>query len=76
MADFNKLKIKEGKYWDVFLHEDQSVPGCVYFWYKDETTIDLLDIPEEAFSEFFSCFTPFSLGSRYSLFLLGRKRPR
>ncbi|HLC70787.1 MAG TPA: HIT family protein [Candidatus Nanoarchaeia archaeon] len=54
MADFNKLKIKEGKYWDVFLHEDQSVPGCVYFWYKDETTIDLLDIPEEAFSEFFS----------------------
>ena len=51
--DFNKLKILEGKYWDVFLHEDQTVPGRVYFWYKDKETLDLLDVPEDAIVEFF-----------------------
>jgi len=49
---FEKLKILNGKYWDIFLHEDQTVPGRIYFWYKDET-LDLLNISEEAFVEFY-----------------------
>ena len=50
--NFKKLKITEGKYWDAFLHEDQTVIGRIYFWYKEEGIIDLLDAPEEAILEF------------------------
>ena len=50
--DFNKLKIVGGKYWDVFLHEDQTVIGRMYFWYKEDI-LDLLDVPEEVISEFY-----------------------
>ena len=51
--DFNKLKILEGKYWDIFLHQDQTSIGRLYFWYKKECN-DLLDIPEEAIIEFYN----------------------
>lgn len=51
--DFNELRIKEGKYWDVFLHADQTVLGRIYLWYKDEHTIDLLDVPGKAFDELY-----------------------
>lgn len=51
--DFDKLKIMGGKYWDVFLHQDQTALGRLYFWYKDELS-DLLTVPQEAFDEFYS----------------------
>ena len=51
--DFRNLKIVELKYWDVFLHKDQTAIGRLYFWYKSEAK-DLLDIPEEALTEFFN----------------------
>lgn len=50
--DFEKVKILSGKYWDVFLHEDQTAIGRLYFWYKDDI-LDFLDIPEEAILEFY-----------------------
>ena len=50
--DFNKLKILEGEHWDVFLHQDQTVPGRLYFWYKKEVA-DLLEVPQQAIIEFY-----------------------
>src|SRR3989338_8314473 len=50
--DFEKLKILEGKYWDAFLHEDQTVVGRIYFWYKEGNVVDFLDVPEDAMLEF------------------------
>ena len=52
--DFNKLKILEGKYWDVFLHQDQTALGRLYFWYKKDEKFDLLEVPKEAFAEFYN----------------------
>ncbi len=49
--EFNELKILSGKYWDVFLHQDQTAVGRLYFWYKQKAD-DLLDIPKEALIEF------------------------
>ncbi len=49
--EFNELKILGGKYWDVFLHRDQTAIGRLYFWYKQEAG-DLLDTPKEALAEF------------------------
>ncbi len=50
--NFERLKITSGKHWDVFLHEDQTTIGRLYFWYKGDAS-DLLDVSEEAFSEFY-----------------------
>ncbi len=50
--EFEKLKILSGHYWDVFLHQDQTALGRLYFWYKEEAS-DLLDIPHEALIEFY-----------------------
>ena len=49
--EFEKLKILSGNYWDVFLHQDQTALGRLYFWYKKEAG-DLLDVPKEALIEF------------------------
>jgi len=65
--NFAKLKITEGKYWDVFLHEDQTVIGRIYFWYKEEGIIDLLDTTEEAILEFYNLAKKFK-GSLVNLF--------
>ncbi len=51
--EFNKLKIIKGEYWDVFLHQDQTALGRLYFWYKKEAE-DLLDIPKNALIEFYN----------------------
>lgn len=50
-VNFEKLKILEGNFWDVFLHQDQTALGRLYFWYKLDAD-DVLDIPKEALSEF------------------------
>ena len=44
-------KILSGNFWDVFLHQDQTALGRLYFWYKDEA-YDLLVVPKEALIEF------------------------
>ncbi len=49
--EFNELKILSGKYWGVFLHQDQTAIGRLYFWYNQEAN-DLLDVPEKALTEF------------------------
>ena len=51
--DFNKLKIVDGKYWSVFLHQDQTALGRLYFWYKEDKVLDLLETPQEAIVEFY-----------------------
>ncbi|MFH0700825.1 MAG: HIT domain-containing protein [Candidatus Woesearchaeota archaeon] len=47
MIDHQQLKISPGQYWDLFLHQDQTVLGRSYFWYKGEVT-DLMNVPERA----------------------------
>lgn len=49
--EFEKLKILNGNYWDVFLHQNQTALDRLYFWYKKEAC-DLLDVPNEALTEF------------------------
>ncbi|MFA6322875.1 MAG: HIT family protein [Candidatus Buchananbacteria bacterium] len=51
--EFDKLKILDGNFWDVFLHQDQTALGRLYFWYKKGETNDLLDAPKEALTEFY-----------------------
>jgi len=66
--DFKKLRIIDGKYWDVFLHQDQTVLGKLYFWYKEEAS-DLLTIPKEALVEFYD------LGNQVKFVLIKLFRP-
>lgn len=51
MRDFESLKLLSGEYWNVFLHEDQTVVGRVYFWSTDDVD-DLLDVSAESLAEF------------------------
>ncbi|VVB79479.1 Uncharacterised protein [uncultured archaeon] len=51
--DFQKLKITEGKFWEVNVHWDQTVPGRVCFWYKKDDKKDLLELSKEAILEFY-----------------------
>ncbi len=52
--DYNKLKIKSFKYWDVYLHENQCYLGRVFVQLKDEKDVeDFLDIQGEIRDEFF-----------------------
>ncbi len=50
MIDYQQLKISSGQYWNIFLHQDQTVLGRSYFWYNGELT-DLMEIPERAMLE-------------------------
>jgi diadenosine tetraphosphate (Ap4A) HIT family hydrolase len=52
--DYEKLKIKSYKYWDLYLHENQSYLGRVFVQLKDEKGVeDFLDIQGEVREEFF-----------------------
>lgn len=52
--DYEKLKIKSYKYWDLYLHENQCYLGRVFAQLKDEKEIeDFLDIQGEVREEFF-----------------------
>lgn len=52
--DYEKLKIKSFKYWDLFLHENQCYLGRVFMLLKDESGVnDFLDIKGEVRDEFF-----------------------
>jgi len=51
--DFEKLKIKEYKYWELYLHDPHYYLGSVYLWAKRNDEVDFLDITEEEKQEFF-----------------------
>jgi len=53
-VDYDQLKIKSYKYWDVYLHENQCYLGRVFVQLKeDEGVKDFLDIKGEVRDEFF-----------------------
>ena len=52
--DYEKLKIKSYKHWDLYLHENQCYLGRVFVQLKDETGVnDFLDIQGDVREEFF-----------------------
>lgn len=51
--DYEQLKIKSYKYWDLYLHENQCYLGRVFVLLKDETIEDFLAIEGETRDEFF-----------------------
>lgn len=52
--DYEKLKIKSYRYWDLYLHENQCYLGRVFVQLKDEKGIEeFLDIQGEVREEFF-----------------------
>lgn len=52
--DYEKLKIKSYKYWDVYLHENQCYLGRIFLLLKDDQDIeDFLAIEGKARDEFF-----------------------
>lgn len=54
MEDFSKNLIKQYKYWDVFVAQNQSYLGRCVVWCKREDTQDLTDATEEEREELFS----------------------
>jgi diadenosine tetraphosphate (Ap4A) HIT family hydrolase len=53
MDDFSENKIKEYKYWTVFIHENQSYLGRCVVWCKRENALDLIDATKEEREELF-----------------------
>lgn len=52
--DYEKLKIKSFKYWDLYLHENQCYLGRSFVQLKDKNGIeDFLDIKGDVCEEFF-----------------------
>lgn len=51
--DFEKLKIKDYKYWELYLHDPQYYLGSVYLWAKRNDQVDFLETTEEERQEFF-----------------------
>lgn len=55
IVDYQKLKIKSYKYWDLYLHENQCYLGRTFVQLKNEEGIDdFLSIDGEVRDEFFS----------------------
>lgn len=53
--DYEKLKIKSYKHWDLYLHENQCYLGRTFIQLKGEKGVeDFLDIKGEAREEFFA----------------------
>jgi diadenosine tetraphosphate (Ap4A) HIT family hydrolase len=53
MEDFSKNLIKQYKYWDVFVAQNQSYLGRCVVWCKRENALDLTDATEEEREELF-----------------------
>ncbi len=52
--DYEPLKIKSYKHWDVYLHENQCYLGRIFLLLKNEEGVeDFLDVQGEAREEFF-----------------------
>ena len=53
IMDFEKLKIKEYKFWELYLHDPHYYLGSVYLWAKRNDQVDFLETTEEERQEFF-----------------------
>ena len=53
MGDFDKYKIKDYKYWQIFIHQNQGYLGRCIVWCKREDALDLTDATEEEQKELF-----------------------
>ncbi len=53
MEDFSKYKIKDYKYWSVFLHQNQGYLGRCVVWCNREDALDLADATPEERQELF-----------------------
>ena len=54
VMDYEKLKIKSFKYWDLYLHENQCYLGRTFVQLKNESGVeDFMDIKGEVREEFF-----------------------
>jgi len=51
MADFSKNKIKDYKYWEIYVAENQSYLGRCVIWCKREEAEDLTDATQEEWQE-------------------------
>ena len=52
MENFQKLLIKEYKYWKILLHHNQCYLGRCVIWCKRENAIDFFDMTEAEKNEF------------------------
>lgn len=53
MGDFSEYKIKEYKYWEVFIGQNQSYLGRCVVWCKRDNALDLTDATKEEVEELF-----------------------
>ena len=53
MKNFSKYKLKEYKYWKVYLHQNQGYLGRCVVWRDKENILDLVDITIEEREELF-----------------------
>jgi len=51
MADFSKDKIKDYKYWEIYVGENQGYLGRCVVWCKREDALDLTDATKEELDE-------------------------
>lgn len=53
MENFSKYKIKDYKYWSIFLHKNQGYLGRCVIWCNRENALDLADATPEEQKELF-----------------------
>lgn len=53
MEDFSKYKIKDCKYWSIFLHQNQGYLGRCIVWCNRKDALDLVDATPEEQQELF-----------------------
>lgn len=53
MEDFSKYKIKDYKYWSIFLHQNQGYLGRCIIWCRREDALDLTGVTREEQGELF-----------------------
>jgi len=53
MNDFSKNLVKEYKYWNVYVHENQSYLGRLVIWCNRDDAVDLTDVTNDERDEFF-----------------------
>ncbi|HRY76970.1 MAG TPA: HIT domain-containing protein [Candidatus Paceibacterota bacterium] len=54
MEEFEKYKLKDYKYWTIFIHQNQGYLGRCVIWCKRENALDLPDATPEEQKELFA----------------------
>lgn len=62
MEDFSKYKIKDYKYWEVFISQNQSYLGRCVVWCKRADALDLTDATKEEQEELFLILKQLKVG--------------